>query len=181
MDADHATNADNAANADHATNADNTANAGHATNADNAANAGWRIGGVARNAIFRDEGPSGFIPHAMTVEEVDIRTVRLKTNITEKQVGSRYRGMYRKITFSNFEDIKGLWNLYCTYGQYESSRITAKIQDWGPNIKDSFAISVPTENIKNTYNLFDLINTFKKEQEALGPDSKWTGAILKNK
>jgi hypothetical protein len=175
MDADHATNADNAANADHATNADN------AVNVINAANAGWIIGGIARNAVFRDEGPSGFIPDAMTVEEVDIRTVRLITNITEKQVGSRYRGIYWKITFNNFEDIKGLWNLYCTYGQYENSRITAEIQDWGPNLKDTFAISVPTENKKNTYNLFDLINAFKEEQEALGPDSKWTGAILENK
>jgi hypothetical protein len=181
MDADHATNADNAANAGHATNADNAANAGHATNADNAANAGWIIGGFARNAVFRDEGPKGFIPDAMTVEEVDIRTVRLITNITEEQVGSQYRGIYWKITFNNFEDIKGLWNLYCTYGQYNNSRITAKIQDWGPNLKDTFAISVPTENIKNTYNLFDLINAFKEEQEALGPDSKWTGAILENK
>ena len=181
MDADHATNADNAANADHATNADNAANADHATNADNAANAGWQIGGLARNAVFRDEGPTGFIPDAMTVEEVDIRTVRLITNITEKQVGSRFRGIYWKITFNNFEDIKGLWNLYCTYGQYYNSRITAKIQDWGPTIKDTFAISVPTENKKNTYNLFDLINAFKEEQEALGPNSKWTGAILENK
>ena len=175
MDADHATNADNAANADHATNADNAANA------INAASSGWQIGGIARNAVFRDEGPNGFIPDAMTVEEVDIRTVRLITNITEEQVGSQFRGIYWKITFNNFEDIKGLWNLYCTYGQYDNSRITAKIQDWGPTVKDTFAISVPKGNVKNTYNLFDLINAFKEEQEALGPDSKWTGAILKNK
>ena len=152
----------------------------NATNAENAANAGWLIGGIAKNAVFRDAGPSGFTPNAMTVEAVDNRTVRLTTNITEQQVGSSFRGIYWKITYQNFEDIKGIWELNCTYGQYFNTRITSKIQDWGPTVKDTFAIPTPRENIKNTYNLYNLIIEFKKEQEALGPDSKWTGEIVEN-
>lgn len=160
--------------------AENAINAENAAKAENAINAGWLIGGKAKNAVFRDEGPSGFTPNAMTVEAVDNRTVRLTTNITEQQVGSSYRGIYWKITYQNFEDIKGIWELNCTYGQYFNARITSGIKDWGPIAKDTFAIPIPRENIKNTYNLYDLIIAFKEEQEALGPNSKWTGEIVEN-
>lgn len=155
-------------------------NAENAAKAENAINAGWLIGGKAKNAVFRDEGPSGFTPNAMTVEAVDNRTVRLTTNITEQQVGSSFRGIYWKITYKNFEDIKGIWELNCTYGQYFNARITSEIQDWGPTAKDTFAIPIPRENIKNTYNLYDLIIAFKEKQEALGPNGKWTGKIVEN-
>lgn len=181
LDAEHATSADNAKHATNADNAEHATDADNAINTDNSSNAGWLIGGLADNAVFRDSypNPTGCIQNAMTVEKIDKRTIKLITNITEDQVGSVYRGVYWKITFKKFEDIKGLWKLSCTYNRYFETRVNSKIQDWGPTVKDTFSLDYP-KNGGAIWDLYDLITKFKEEQEALGEESKWTGDIISN-
>ena len=151
-------------------------NAVNAVNAENAVNAGWVIGGISSNAVLRDSPPSGGVTGAMTLQEVDNRTVHISTNINSDVVGSRYRGIYWRINYKNFEDIKGIWKLSNEYSGYSDVRIQPYIQDWGPTTRDNFVISKPT-NGGVEWDLYDLIMNFKSQQEEKGDESKWTGIL----
>lgn len=152
----------------------NVDNAEHTINAEYAVNAGWEIGGLAENAVFRDEGPSGFTPNAMTVTQVDERTVRLTTNISESVVGSRYRGIYWKVNYRNFNDIKGIWKLVNQYSGYTTNRIMPAISDWGNNV-DIIIIDAPKGN--NNVTEYDLYSKIEEYKSLHSSDGLWTGAL----
>ena len=151
----------------------------NAVNAVNAVNAGWLIGGLSNNAILRDVPAIGGISGAMTLKRIDNRTVYISTEIDSTTVGSRYRGIYWKIEYSNFEnDIKGIWRLTNTYSYYQAI-VISEIKDWGPSETDVFHINSP-QNGNAEWNLYELIMDYKTQQEKTGSDSKWTGALVTN-
>ena len=156
-------------------------NAVNSANAANATNAGWVIGGLSSNAVLRDCPAEGGVAGAMTLKRIDNRTVHISTNINSNTIGSRYRGIYWKIEYSNFEnDIKGIWRLTNTYSQYNSGvHVHSRISDWGTSEKDVFQIDAP-RNGKAEWNLYELIMNYKSEQEKMGSGSKWTGALITN-
>ena len=127
------------------------ADAKHADNAENATNAGWEIGGLAEDAVFRDLGPSGYIREAMTINPVDARTIRLTSNIDAETIGSRYRGVYWKITFSDMEELRGTWLLTSELGadKYPNRYLLPGIQDWGGYLD----LALPADGEWNFYNL----------------------------
>ena len=137
-------------------------------------NAGWRIGCYADDAVFRDSYPEGGVPNAMTIEKIDDRTIHLITNISEEEVGSKYRGVYWRVYYDKFEDIKGIWKLSNTYSGYGSVRINYSIRDWGPKETDVIDLTSPS-NGGAEWNLYDLIMAYK---EAHQYDGKWTGKLM---
>lgn len=138
------------------------------------ANSGFTVGGFSMNASFRDSYPSGGSPNAISLEEIDARTVRLTTNFSADKIGSRYRGIYWKITYEKLEDLKGKWLVKCNYTGYQSSYINCAIQDWGSMI-DMVKLSTPIGNNKiTTYDLYNLIIDYKNAHQE---DGKWTGIL----
>lgn len=153
-------------------------NAMNAVNATNATNAGWVIGGLSSNAVLRDVPAEGGVAGAMTLEKIDNRTVHISTNIDSDTIGSRYRGIYWKIEYSNFEkDIKGIWKLTNQYQWYTNVVVVSEIKDWAST--DAFSIDGP-QNGKVEWNLYELIMNYKDQEEKKGPNSKWTGGLIKN-
>ena len=168
-----------AENAENAVNAVNAVNAENAVNAVNAENAGWLIGGLSSNAVLRDIPPSGGVTGAMTLQQIDNRTVHIFTNIDGETVGSAYRGIYWRINYKNFEDIKGIWKLSNKYSGYSSVFIQSVIGDWGPSVTDVVKIDAP-KNGGAEWNLYDIIMSYKAQQEEKGDDNKWTGVLTTN-
>ena len=145
-------------------------------NSKNAENAGWLVGGFSKNAVFRDFKPTGdFTPNAISVIQVDYRTVKLVTNISSSIVGSSYRGIYWRIDYNSLEDLKGIWRLTNEYSDYTTCRITYKIQDWGPNTTDNMAINNPVGGGNITY--YDIYNAIKNYKQNHIEDGKWTGVL----
>lgn len=153
-------------------NAKNAENADKATSTDNSLNAGWTIGAYSKDAKFRDIPASGGSGGAITIEQLDERTVKLTTNFNEGQIGSRYRGIYWKINYANFDDIKGIWELTNIYNGYTDCRILPSVGDWGNGI-DVIDIDKPIGG-KIRYDFYNTILNFKEKNSDNG---KWTGVI----
>ena len=154
---------------------DTADNAINADKSNNSKNAGWHIGCYSDDAVFRDAYPSGGVPNAMTIEKIDDRTIHLITNISEEEVGSKYRGVYWKVNYQNFEEIKGIWKLSNTYSGYDGYvKINSSVKDWGPTESDVVNLTSPS-NGGAEWNLYDLIMAYK---EAHQDDGKWTGRLM---
>jgi hypothetical protein len=148
------------------------------TNTENSRNSGWLVGGLPKNAIFRDENPNNkdsFTKDAMSVIQIDYRTIKLITNITSSVMGSVYRGIYWRIYYNNLEDLKGIWRLTSKYNKYDNCHIHWNICDWSPNEHDVIDIDNP-EGAYKDYDLYSLITNYKSVHSE---DGKWTG-ILEN-
>ena len=136
-------------------------------------NAGWSVGGIAKDAVFRDSYPKGGSAGAMTLTIVDFRTIKLTTNFTEDEIGSKFRGVYWKISYDRLEDLKGKWLFTC--GQaYMNTYINKAVTDWGSGI-DIIKISSPKGNgLTTEYDLYSLIMEYKNAHQ---DDGKWTGLL----
>lgn len=145
-------------------------------------NAGWAVGAFSNNAIFRDEiqksQSEGYKEGAITLENLDYRTVHLITNFTIDEVGSAYRGIYWKIEYNSLEDLKGIWILYNNYAGYNTVRLSSGIKDWGPGEKDVIQLGGSSVvGSKSSFDFYTSIMNYKKVQEELGEESKWTGIL----
>ena len=96
----------------------------------------------------------------------------MTTNFSEEQIGSRYRGIYWKINYDNFDDIKGIWELTNIYNGYTDCRILPSEGDWGNGI-DVIRFDNPIGGTTR-YNFYNIIDEFKKQNSDNG---KWTGVI----
>lgn len=135
-------------------------------------NAGFYIGAYSKDAVFRDLPPEGGSIGALKITELDVRTIKVVNEFSEEEIGSRYRGIYWKIKYNNFEDIKGKWVLHNNYSNYNNTKILPEIQDWGNGV-DAISIQRPNGS-KTVYDLFNEISSFKEEHVS---DGKWTGVL----